>query len=105
MLTSNRRVEFAVCVANEGYDDLEVWKVSKFCPMQRLPAWAVCGSSSLERTTSTRPIGSQPWISPDGPVAATEMAAKPWSQGAASGHQEKTAAERQRIPPSPSNPC
>ena len=27
MLTSKKRVEFAVCVANEGYDDLEVWKV------------------------------------------------------------------------------
>jgi hypothetical protein len=27
MLTSKKRVEFAVCVANKGCDDLEVWKV------------------------------------------------------------------------------
>ena len=27
MLTSKKRVEFAVCVANQGYDDLEMWKV------------------------------------------------------------------------------
>lgn len=27
MLTNKKRVDFAICVANEGYDDLEVWKV------------------------------------------------------------------------------
>jgi hypothetical protein len=27
VLTSKKRGEFAVCVANEGYDDLEVWMV------------------------------------------------------------------------------
>src|SRR5713101_10170424 len=27
MVTSKKLVEFAICVANEGYDDLEVWKV------------------------------------------------------------------------------
>ena len=27
MLTSKKRVEFAICVANEGYDDIEVRKV------------------------------------------------------------------------------
>lgn len=27
MPTSKKRVEFAICVTNEGYDDLEVWKV------------------------------------------------------------------------------
>ena len=27
MVTSKRPVEFAICVANEGCDDLEVWKV------------------------------------------------------------------------------
>jgi len=32
MLTSRRRVQFAVCVANEGYDDLEVWKVYRVLP-------------------------------------------------------------------------
>jgi hypothetical protein len=26
-LTSKKHVEFAVCVENEGYDDLEVWKI------------------------------------------------------------------------------
>src|SRR6266404_5136091 len=26
-LTGKKTVEFAICVANEGYDDLEVWKV------------------------------------------------------------------------------
>jgi hypothetical protein len=24
---SKKRIEFAICVANEGYDDLDVWKV------------------------------------------------------------------------------
>ena len=32
MHTSKRRSEFAICVANEGYDDLEVWKVYKILP-------------------------------------------------------------------------
>jgi len=32
MFTSKRRVQFAVCVANEGYDDLEVWKVYRVLP-------------------------------------------------------------------------
>jgi hypothetical protein len=27
MVTSKNHVESAICVANEGYDDLEVWKV------------------------------------------------------------------------------
>jgi hypothetical protein len=27
MPTSKKRVGFAICVENEGYDDLEVWKV------------------------------------------------------------------------------
>ena len=27
MVTSKKRVEFAICLANEEYDDLEVWKV------------------------------------------------------------------------------
>jgi len=26
MLTSNKRPVFAICVASEGYDDLEIWK-------------------------------------------------------------------------------
>jgi hypothetical protein len=49
MLTTKKRVEFAICVANEGYDDLEVWKDYKV-------------------------TGGYPQ---DYPVAATEMAAKP----------------------------
>ena len=32
MLTSKKRVEFAICVANEGYEDLEVWKVCQVLP-------------------------------------------------------------------------
>ena len=32
MLTGRKHVEFAVCVANEGYDDLEVWKVYQVLP-------------------------------------------------------------------------
>ena len=32
MLTSKKRVAFAICVANEGYDDLEVWKVYQVLP-------------------------------------------------------------------------
>jgi hypothetical protein len=32
MFTSRGRVKFAVCVANEGYDDLEVWKVYQVQP-------------------------------------------------------------------------
>ncbi len=32
MLTDKKRVEFAVCVANEGYEDLEVWKVYQVLP-------------------------------------------------------------------------
>jgi hypothetical protein len=27
MPTNKKSVEFAICVANQGYDDLEVWKV------------------------------------------------------------------------------
>ena len=32
MLTGKKTVEFAICVANEGYDDLEVWKVYQVLP-------------------------------------------------------------------------
>jgi hypothetical protein len=32
MPTSKKHVEFAVCVASEGYDDLEVWKVYQVLP-------------------------------------------------------------------------
>jgi hypothetical protein len=32
MLTGKKHVEFAICVANEGYDDLEVWKVYQVLP-------------------------------------------------------------------------
>jgi len=27
MLTSKKRLEYAICVASEGYEDLQVWKV------------------------------------------------------------------------------
>lgn len=32
MLMSKQRGEFAICVANEGYDDLGVWKVYPILP-------------------------------------------------------------------------
>jgi hypothetical protein len=32
ILASKKHVEFAICVANEGYDDLEVWKVYQVLP-------------------------------------------------------------------------
>ena len=32
MLTSKKRVEFAACVANEGCEDLQVWKVYQIVP-------------------------------------------------------------------------
>ena len=32
MVTSKKRVAFAICVANEGYDDLEAWKVYQALP-------------------------------------------------------------------------
>ena len=32
MGASKKRVEFAICVADEGYDDLEVWKVYQVLP-------------------------------------------------------------------------
>ncbi len=32
MSASKKRVEFAICVASEGYDDLEVWKVCQVLP-------------------------------------------------------------------------
>ncbi len=32
MFTSKKRVEFAICVANQGCDDLEVWKVYRVLP-------------------------------------------------------------------------
>jgi hypothetical protein len=32
MATTKKRVGFAMCVANEGYDDLEVWKVYQVLP-------------------------------------------------------------------------
>src|SRR5712692_4901799 len=32
MFTTRKRVQFAVCVANEGYDDLEAWKVYQVLP-------------------------------------------------------------------------
>ena len=32
MVTRKRRVEFAICVANEGRGDLEVWKVYPILP-------------------------------------------------------------------------
>jgi len=35
MPTSKKHVEFAICVENEGYDDLEVWKVYQVLPDAR----------------------------------------------------------------------
>ena len=32
MITSKKRLAFAICVTNEGYDDLEVWKVYQVLP-------------------------------------------------------------------------
>ena len=32
MITTKKRVAFAICVADEGYDDLEVWKVYQVLP-------------------------------------------------------------------------
>jgi hypothetical protein len=32
MFTTKKRVEFAICVANKGYDDVEVWKVYRVLP-------------------------------------------------------------------------
>ena len=32
MITSKKRVAFAICVANAGYDDLDVWKVYQVLP-------------------------------------------------------------------------
>ena len=32
MFTGEKHVEFAICVANEGYEDLEVWKVYQVLP-------------------------------------------------------------------------
>jgi len=32
MPASNKRVEYAVCVANEGFEDLEIWKVYQVLP-------------------------------------------------------------------------
>ncbi len=32
MLTNKRRVGFAICVANDGYDDLEVWQAYQVLP-------------------------------------------------------------------------
>lgn len=38
MFTTRKRVEFAICVANKGYDDLEVWKVYRVLPDARAAA-------------------------------------------------------------------
>jgi hypothetical protein len=35
MLTNEKHVEFAVCVANDGYDDLELRKVYQIVPNAR----------------------------------------------------------------------
>lgn len=32
MVTSKKSIGFAVCVANKGFDDLEVWKVYQVLP-------------------------------------------------------------------------
>jgi transposase len=32
MLTSKKHVEFAICLANKGYEDLQVWKVYRVLP-------------------------------------------------------------------------
>ena len=32
MFTNKKRVEYAICVANKGYDDLELWKVYQVLP-------------------------------------------------------------------------
>ena len=32
MLMRKKRIAFAVCVANEGYEDLEIWKVYQVVP-------------------------------------------------------------------------
>ena len=32
MLTSKKRVDYAICVANEGYEDLQAWKIYQVLP-------------------------------------------------------------------------
>ena len=63
MPASKKRVKFAICVADEGYDDLEVWKVYRVLPdtkAARLVVFAL--SMNPERIISTQPIASRPWI-------------------------------------------
>ena len=35
MITRKKRVWFAICVADEGYEDLDVWKVYQVLPDRR----------------------------------------------------------------------
>jgi hypothetical protein len=32
MSTSNKQTQFVICVANKGYDDLDIWKVYRVLP-------------------------------------------------------------------------
>src|SRR5450432_3902960 len=65
MPTSKKHVEFAICVENEGYDDLEVWKVYQVLPDARAAGvGCIRVIDESERTTSTRRIGSRVWNSP-----------------------------------------
>ncbi len=59
MLTSNKPGEFAICVASEGYDDLEVWKVYRVQPDAKAAEVGCIRviDESLEKTTSIPRIG------------------------------------------------
>ena len=77
MPTGKKHVEFAICVENEGYDDLEVWKVYQVLPDARA-AGVGCIRVIDESGGLPLPGGSVRGcgIPRDCPVAPTEMAAK-----------------------------
>lgn len=96
MLTSKKRVGFAVCVSDEGYDDLEVWKVYQVlvrCKGRRSRLYS--GYRRVWRGLSLPGESVRSGEFPrECPVAPTEMAAKQREQGASSGLQKQAAAQR-----------
>jgi hypothetical protein len=65
MIIRKKRTEFALCIADQAYEDLNDWKVYRVLADEKLPGSAASVSKmSRERIIFIPRIGLWPWIFP-----------------------------------------
>jgi len=86
----SKKQEFAICLANEGFDDLEVWKVYRVLPDSKAGGVGCIRVIDESEEDYLYPADrfAVVYLPKYCPITFTEMAAKPGSQGVAGGHQK-----------------